>query len=81
MSGKYAFYAIPVRSCDIVFSIRANPFDRFCPFHFYGNCSEQELISGCSNGREAQLENVSLGETWLNVVYNSDIRIEIGVLN
>jgi hypothetical protein len=28
--------------------IRANPFRRFCPFHFYGMCNRHELISGCA---------------------------------
>ncbi len=35
----------------ISFFNRANPFDRFCPFQFYGICNEQELASGCANGK------------------------------
>ena len=55
-----------------------------CPFDFYGLCdicNQYRLFSYGDTGKEAQLENGSLGETWLSVVYNSDIRVEIEVLN
>ncbi len=34
----YPVYHARKISCDIIFSIRANPFDRVCPFRFFDIC-------------------------------------------
>jgi hypothetical protein len=41
----------PYNCCDIIFSIKANPFCRVCPYHFYGICNQHELIAGCVTGK------------------------------
>ncbi len=59
INSKLVFTAINDRFlrleiiCDIIFSIRANPFSGVCSFQFYGICNQYELNLSRGTGKRS----------------------------